>query len=112
MGGLATCHARSRISGKAGFDKRWLYVRFIHVRIRPHQCPWRQVAAVLFFADDRLLPRWLLPHGPGDYGLHTVCIEATAEFLAFSRAMGNDLSTPIPEYQFAGWSRATGGACA
>jgi uncharacterized protein (DUF2237 family) len=40
--------------------------------------------------------------GPGDYGLHTVCIEATAEFLAFSRAAGNDLSTPMPEYQFPG----------
>jgi uncharacterized protein (DUF2237 family) len=40
--------------------------------------------------------------GPGDVGLHTVCIEATAEFLAFSRAMGNDLSTPMPEYQFPG----------
>ena len=40
--------------------------------------------------------------GPGDYGLHTVCIEATAPFLAFSRAQGNDLSTPIPEYEFAG----------
>lgn len=40
--------------------------------------------------------------GPGDYGLHTVCIEATAEFLAFSRARGNDLSTPIPQYDFPG----------
>ncbi|MCE0498236.1 MAG: DUF2237 domain-containing protein [Methylacidiphilales bacterium] len=40
--------------------------------------------------------------GPGDYGLHTVCIEATAEFLAFSRAAGNDLSTPMPQYQFPG----------
>jgi uncharacterized protein len=40
--------------------------------------------------------------GPGDYGLHTVCIEASAEFLAFSRAMGNDLTTPIPQYQFSG----------
>jgi len=40
--------------------------------------------------------------GPGDYGLHTVCIEATSEFLAFSRARGNDLTTPIPEYQFPG----------
>jgi len=39
---------------------------------------------------------------PGDYGLHTVCIEATAEFLAFSHRMGNDLSTPIPQYQFPG----------
>ena len=40
--------------------------------------------------------------GPGDYGLHTVCIEATAEFLAYSRAAGNDLSTPVPQYQFPG----------
>ena len=40
--------------------------------------------------------------GPGDHGLHTVCIEATAEFLAFSRVMGNDLTTPIPEYEFPG----------
>jgi len=40
--------------------------------------------------------------GPGDYGLHTVCIEVTAEFLQFSRARGNDLSTPIPEYHFPG----------
>jgi uncharacterized protein (DUF2237 family) len=40
--------------------------------------------------------------GPGDYGLHTVCVEVTADFLAFSRAHGNDLSTPRPEYDFAG----------
>jgi uncharacterized protein (DUF2237 family) len=40
--------------------------------------------------------------GPGDHGLHTVCVEATAEFLAFSRARGNDLITPMPEYDFAG----------
>lgn len=40
--------------------------------------------------------------GPGDYGLHTVCIEVTADFLAFSRARGNDLSTPIPQYDFPG----------
>jgi uncharacterized protein len=40
--------------------------------------------------------------GPGDHGLHTVCIEATAEFLAFSRAQGNDLSTPIELYDFPG----------
>jgi uncharacterized protein (DUF2237 family) len=40
--------------------------------------------------------------GPGDYGLHTVCIEATAEFLSFTRAVGNDLSTPMPQYQFPG----------
>ena len=40
--------------------------------------------------------------GPGDHGLHTVCIQATAEFLRFSKAAGNDLSTPVPEYEFPG----------
>jgi uncharacterized protein len=40
--------------------------------------------------------------GPGDHGLHTVCIEATVEFLHFSREAGNDLSTPVPEYEFPG----------
>jgi uncharacterized protein (DUF2237 family) len=40
--------------------------------------------------------------GPDDKGLHTVCIVATAEFLAFSREQGNDLSTPMPEYNFPG----------
>lgn len=37
-----------------------------------------------------------------DVGCHTVCVEVTAEFLAFSRASGNDLSTPRPEYDFPG----------
>jgi uncharacterized protein (DUF2237 family) len=40
--------------------------------------------------------------GPGDLGLHVVCAEMTTEFLAFSRARGNDLSTPRPEFGFAG----------
>jgi len=40
--------------------------------------------------------------GPEDIGLHTVCAVMTAEFLAFSKAAGNDLSTPIPEYGFPG----------
>jgi uncharacterized protein (DUF2237 family) len=40
--------------------------------------------------------------GPEDVGLHTVCAVMTAEFLAFSKAAGNDLSTPIPEYGFPG----------
>jgi uncharacterized protein (DUF2237 family) len=39
---------------------------------------------------------------PEDLGLHVVCIRATAEFLEFSRARGNDLSTPIPEFGFRG----------
>jgi uncharacterized protein (DUF2237 family) len=37
-----------------------------------------------------------------DAGSHTVCIVATAEFLAFSKARGNDLSTPAREYGFPG----------
>ena len=40
--------------------------------------------------------------GPEDAGLHTVCIEVTAEFLAFSKARGNDLSTPQPDFDFPG----------
>jgi uncharacterized protein (DUF2237 family) len=40
--------------------------------------------------------------GAEDTGVHTVCIEATTEFLAFSKAAGNDLSTPRPEFGFAG----------
>jgi uncharacterized protein (DUF2237 family) len=39
-----------------------------------------------------------------DRGSHTVCAEMTAEFLAFSRARGNDLSTPRPELGFEGLS--------
>jgi uncharacterized protein len=37
-----------------------------------------------------------------DTGCHTVCVEMSAEFLEFSRAAGNDLSTPRPEYGFPG----------
>ncbi|HEX5326066.1 MAG TPA: DUF2237 domain-containing protein [Acetobacteraceae bacterium] len=40
--------------------------------------------------------------GPEDLGSHTVCAVMTAEFLAFSKQAGNDLSTPRPEYGFAG----------
>ncbi len=40
--------------------------------------------------------------GPSDMGSHTVCCVMTAEFLAFSRQRGNDLTTPRPEYQFPG----------
>ncbi|MGB3722476.1 MAG: DUF2237 domain-containing protein [Pacificimonas sp.] len=39
---------------------------------------------------------------PGDVGNHSVCAVMTEEFLTFSKAAGNDLSTPRPEYQFAG----------
>ncbi len=37
-----------------------------------------------------------------DLGVHTVCILATEEFLVFSKAVGNDLSTPRPEFNFPG----------
>jgi uncharacterized protein (DUF2237 family) len=63
--------------------------------------------------------------GPGDHGLHTVCIRATEEFLRFSKAAGNDLSTPVPEYEFPGlragdhwclcvtrWQQALAAGCA
>jgi uncharacterized protein (DUF2237 family) len=40
--------------------------------------------------------------GAEDVGVHTVCTRVTAEFLAFSASVGNDLSTPHPEFGFAG----------
>lgn len=40
--------------------------------------------------------------GPMDRGVHTVCAELTAGFLEFSKAQGNDLSTPRPEFEFPG----------
>lgn len=40
--------------------------------------------------------------GPGDHGLHTVCTVMTADFLSFSQAAGNDLSTAVPEFGFPG----------
>ena len=40
--------------------------------------------------------------GPQDLGSHTVCAVMTEEFLAFTLAAGNDLSTPRPEFRFPG----------
>lgn len=40
--------------------------------------------------------------GPEDVGSHTVCVVTTSEFLEFSKAAGNDLSTPRPEWGFEG----------
>jgi uncharacterized protein (DUF2237 family) len=37
-----------------------------------------------------------------DHGSHVICAKVTKEFLEFSRQKGNDLSTPVPEYRFAG----------
>ncbi len=41
-------------------------------------------------------------HRGDDPGMHTVCCRLSADFLAFSAAQGNDLTTPMPEYGFAG----------
>jgi len=40
--------------------------------------------------------------GPEDVGSHTVCAVVSAEFLALQRRLGNDLTTPRPEYDFPG----------
>lgn len=40
--------------------------------------------------------------GAGDDGMHTVCAEVNDEFLKFSKARGNDLSTPNEAYHFPG----------
>ncbi len=37
-----------------------------------------------------------------DLGSHLICVRVSSDFLAFSRAHGNDLSTPMPQYRFAG----------
>lgn len=40
--------------------------------------------------------------GPSDRGVHSVCAEVSDEFLAMSKYLGNDLSTPRPEFGFPG----------
>lgn len=40
--------------------------------------------------------------GSGDAGVHAVCAVMTEEFLVFSKAAGNDLSTPVPAFGFEG----------
>lgn len=42
--------------------------------------------------------------GPEDLGSHTICAVVTAEFLEHQRSIGNDLSTPMPQYHFPGLS--------
>jgi uncharacterized protein (DUF2237 family) len=63
--------------------------------------------------------------GPEDVGLHSICAVMTAEFLQHQRSIGNDLSTPMPQFRFPGlkpgdrwcvtaanWLRAHGDGCA
>jgi uncharacterized protein (DUF2237 family) len=40
--------------------------------------------------------------GPEDLGSHTICAVVTAEFLAHQQSIGNDLTTPMPQYRFPG----------
>ncbi len=40
--------------------------------------------------------------GPEDVGLHTICAVVTTEFLEHQRSIGNDLTTPMPQYRFPG----------
>ncbi len=40
--------------------------------------------------------------GPEDLGSHTVCARVTQDFLEFSRSRGNDLTTPVPAFDFPG----------
>lgn len=40
--------------------------------------------------------------GGGDYGAHVVCAQVTAEFLTFTKQRGNDLSSPVPLFNFPG----------
>jgi uncharacterized protein len=40
--------------------------------------------------------------GPEDHGSHTICAVVTSEFLAHQASIGNDLSTPMPQYRFPG----------
>jgi hypothetical protein len=40
--------------------------------------------------------------GPGDLGSHTICAVVSAEFLEYQQSIGNDLSTPVPAYDFPG----------
>ncbi|MDJ0725501.1 MAG: DUF2237 domain-containing protein [Prochloraceae cyanobacterium] len=39
---------------------------------------------------------------PTDFGVHSVCARVTAEFLNYTKSLGNDLTTPRPEYNFPG----------
>jgi uncharacterized protein (DUF2237 family) len=40
--------------------------------------------------------------GEDDHGVHTVCVVMTDDFLVFSKSVGNDLSTPVPQFNFQG----------
>ncbi len=58
--------------------------------------PCCELPMVGFYRDGRCRT------GPEDAGLHVVCAQMTDAFLAFSRERGNDLSTPMPQFDFPG----------
>lgn len=47
---------------------------------------------------------------PSDLGQHSICCVMTEQFLSYSKAQGNDLSTPMPAFQFPGLKPGTTGA--
>src|SRR5207249_943142 len=74
---------------------------------------WQRIRSAHFATSDNFIADWTLADeavshglccgtGAGDVGIHVVCARMTAEFLAFSRRRGNDLSTPVPEWGFPG----------
>ncbi|MDZ8069768.1 MAG: DUF2237 domain-containing protein [Nostoc sp. DedQUE08] len=40
--------------------------------------------------------------GGQDFGSHVICAQVTSEFLEFTKSQGNDLSTPVPDFNFPG----------
>jgi hypothetical protein len=40
--------------------------------------------------------------GPMDVGVHVICAQVTEQFLTYTKTQGNDLSTPVPNYNFPG----------
>ena len=78
-----------------------------------HRSPTDRIAVPVNVLGDALQPCSKEPltgfyrtgcceSGPDDEGMHTVCVIMTERFLAFSKAAGNDLSTPHPEWGFPG----------
>ena len=59
-------------------------------------------AAAVIHALDVPLMGLNCATGPQDQGSHTICAVVTVEFLTHQRSIGNDLSTPMPEYRFPG----------
>lgn len=72
----------------------------------PDDSPKNVLGGTLLDCSHSPLTGWMRDgccrHDPNDRGQHLVCAVLTAEFLEFSQARGNDLSTPRPEFDFPG----------